>query len=341
MLFAAAAIAAVVLEPSLETVLGRVADILLVTSGSIIAWKTDQQSIGWILVALGFIFSLATGVLTAVAESGGGASQGLLDALIAVLVLLIYLILIFPSGRLPSRLARVVAVGSVIGGVLVAVVEYRLSVSSPDSDSFFGVLVFAALMAVAVLVQILHLKHRSAVERKQLKWFLYALAVSATIYIVMGIGGVPDDIFLLGDAVATSLWPVAILVAITRYRLYEIDRVVSKSVAYAIVVGLIAAVYLIGAVWLPTQLVGEQSPVFVAGTTLAIAALFDPARRRVVGWVDRRFNRSRYDAEKVITAFSDRLRDEVDMDRLASDSLAVVDETVQPSTVGIWMRSEA
>lgn len=143
------------------------------------------------------------------------------------------------------------------------------------------------------------------------------------------------------------LVPTSIAVAITRYRLFDIDRLVSRTVAYVIVAALLAAVY-VALVVLPGLIIGGQGddgssadapPVVVAAATLAVAALFNPLRRRVVTLVDRKFNRSRYDAEKVISRFSERLRDEVDLERLAEDSLSVVDETVQPATAGIWLRS--
>ncbi|MGH8915549.1 MAG: hypothetical protein ACRDZM_13655, partial [Acidimicrobiia bacterium] len=126
-----------------------------------------------------------------------------------------------------------------------------------------------------------------------------------------------------------------------RYRLFEIDRLISRTVTYAIVAGVLAAVYGLGAVWLPTQVVGQQTPLFVAGSTLAAAALFNPLRRTVMRWVDRRFHRSRYDPEQIADEFATKLRDQVDTEQLAADWAGVVTGTLQPSAVGVWVREDS
>ncbi|MGH8947860.1 MAG: hypothetical protein ACRDXF_03290, partial [Acidimicrobiia bacterium] len=133
----------------------------------------------------------------------------------------------------------------------------------------------------------------------------------------------------------------AVTLAILRYRLFEIDRLISRTVTYAVVAGALALVYGVGAIWLPSRIVGEQTPLFVAGSTLAVAALFNPLRRRVMRWVDRRFNRSSYDLEQITDRFAARLRDQVDADRLADDWAKVVTGTLQPSAVGVWVRGDA
>lgn len=131
--------------------------------------------------------------------------------------------------------------------------------------------------------------------------------------------------------------PIAIGVAITKYRLYEIDRLISRTLSYALIVGLLAVVFSVGAVGLPTLLEVDQ-PLFVAGSTLAVAALFDPLRRRIHSWVDRRFNRSRYDTQVVMDRFSATLNDQVEADALIEDWLGVVIETMRPGAISIWMR---
>jgi uncharacterized membrane protein len=138
--------------------------------------------------------------------------------------------------------------------------------------------------------------------------------------------------------VATLLIPISIALAIVRHRLFDIDRLISRTVAYTVVVGTLAAVYVAGAVWLPTQVTGDQSPIFVAGSTLAVAALFNPLRRRVIGWVDRRFNRERYDAQHVVAELTHRLKNRIDVDGIAEESIAVINQVVQPSSVGVWVR---
>jgi hypothetical protein len=130
----------------------------------------------------------------------------------------------------------------------------------------------------------------------------------------------------------------SVTLAILRYRLFDIDRLISRSVTYAVVAGALALVYGFGAVWLPSRIVGEQTPLFVAGSTLAVAGLFNPMRRRVMRSVDRRFNRSSYNLEQITDLFTARLRDQLDADRLIEDWARVVDKALQPSLLGIWVR---
>jgi hypothetical protein len=132
----------------------------------------------------------------------------------------------------------------------------------------------------------------------------------------------------------------SIALAVLRYRLYDFDRVVSRTASYALLVLILGAVYVVGAVWLPTRIVGEESPLFVAGTTLAVAALFTPIRRRVMNWVDRRFYRSRYQMELVIHEFSSHLQDQVDPDQMASACVGLITDTLRPTTAGVWVRGE-
>jgi hypothetical protein len=142
------------------------------------------------------------------------------------------------------------------------------------------------------------------------------------------------ELLLVAGVVAI---PAAVAIAVLRYRLYEIDRLVSRTVGYVVVLGVLTAVYVVGAVWLPTRLLGEQTPLFVAASTLTVAGLFGPLRRRVVVWVDRRFYRARYDADRVAEAFSSRLRDEIDMANLTADWVGVVAMTLKPTTIGVWV----
>jgi len=134
--------------------------------------------------------------------------------------------------------------------------------------------------------------------------------------------------------------PVAIGVAILRYRLYDIDRIVSRTVGYGVVTGLLVGVY-VGLVTGVSRLTPGGSSLAVAASTLAVAALFQPVRRRVQSVVDRRFNRSRYDAARTIDAYSARLREQVDLDSVHRDLLAVVRGTMQPASVGLWLREPA
>jgi hypothetical protein len=161
--------------------------------------------------------------------------------------------------------------------------------------------------------------------------------------VVIGTFGADDRV---GTAIGTAASiimsvgiPVTIGIAITRYRLYEMDRLLSRTVTYAVVIVLLTAVYF-GAIAVLTTVLPSDSPLAVAASTLAAAALFTPLRRRVQGWVDRRFNRSRYDTEKVMDRFTDGLRDEVDGDEMVRGWLSVVSQTMQPTFAGVWVRED-
>jgi hypothetical protein len=163
-------------------------------------------------------------------------------------------------------------------------------------------------------------------------------------FIVFGIGVLAEfggyqhsivaNVFLPAGLV---LIPVAIAVAITRYRLYEIDRLISRTVSYIVVIGLLAAVFF-GVVTAASALLETDSDLAIATSTLAVAALFNPLRKRLQGWVDGRFNRSRYDAQKVMDLFVGSLRDQVDPVRVIDGWVGVVAETIQPAAAGVWVR---
>jgi hypothetical protein len=180
------------------------------------------------------------------------------------------------------------------------------------------------------------------VERLQLKWFLLAclsfVAALSTEFIFEGLG-YPEAPFLVDLWIDVSLIsiPVAATLAILRYRLYDIDRIISRTVSYAIVIGLLALVYALGVTGL-TTLLDTDSPLVVAASTLAAAALFNPLRRWVQRRVDHRFNRSRYDAERVMASFTGSLRDQVDPDQVLEGWVSVVNETMKPAAAGVWVR---
>ncbi len=189
------------------------------------------------------------------------------------------------------------------------------------------------------------LRRARGVERAQLRWLVWSMA-----FIVVGfiVGLVGDSIFVngLGGAVwlpaivAFCLPPVAIGIAILRYRLYEIDRIISRTISYGVVTLVLASLFVI--VVLAAQAVlgplTGSSTIAVAGSTLLVATLFQPIRRRVQRLVDRRFNRNRYDADRTVAAFAGRLRDEVDLEALRAEILATVSEAVEPSAVSLWLR---
>jgi len=198
------------------------------------------------------------------------------------------------------------------------------------------------LLAIPAVVSIFIRFRRSAdVERLQLRWFAFgvsSLVVTFVLFLLL-----PVDLGDLENNVMNLLLIgvfFSIALAILRYRLYEIDRLISRTVSYGLVVGLLGLFFAVGAVWLPTTLEVE-SQLFVAATTLAVAALFNPVRRRMQRWVDHRFNRSRFVAEQVVDEFAGSLQDQVDLDGVVDGWGGVVEQTMQPESAGVWVRRQS
>jgi hypothetical protein len=182
-----------------------------------------------------------------------------------------------------------------------------------------------------------------AEQRQQLKWFAYAIGLLLLILIIPSFP-LPNLVHQLTGILGTvAVWGIAAAVgiAVLRYRLYDIDQIVSRTLVYGLLSALLAGVYM-SAVLILGQLFGgmggDPPSWVVAGATLAVAALFQPARRRIQGVVDRRFNRRKYDAARTVEVFRTRLRDEVDLDALSAELLAVVDQTIQPTRASLWLR---
>jgi hypothetical protein len=186
------------------------------------------------------------------------------------------------------------------------------------------------------------------VQRQQLKWFTYATLLGFGTWAMLGFTGVHDRLADPLQAIVTILigWliPVTIGVAILRYRLYDIDRLINRTLVYGLLTALLGAVYagvVLGLGELFGGISAKPSSWAVAGATLTVAAVFQPARRRIQAIVDRRFSRRKYNAAKTVEAFSLRLRDEVDLDALSTELLAVVDQTIQPTRASLWLRPSA
>jgi hypothetical protein len=195
-------------------------------------------------------------------------------------------------------------------------------------------LAFAATGAAAVASLAFRYRRARTAERAQLKWLVYAAAVIVVAELASALLASTN----LQNAISSgtlALVPLAIGVAVLRYRLYDIDRIISRTLAYAIVTGLLIAIYA-GLVLLATQVLGIHSAVAVAAATLIAAALFNPVRRRVQHRVDRRFNRARYDAETTVAAFAARLKDATDLDTVRADLATVVQAALEPAQVWIW-----
>jgi hypothetical protein len=268
------------------------------------------------------------------------------------------LLMVFPTGRLPSRRWRPVAWAAGAVFVLAALSSPLLPGSPADGlrpnpiaiPALEGVLRLAYATANAVLFGVIlaalvslvvRFRRATGVERQQLKWFAYGTALLLLLPVAGAVGARLGDTAgeLLVAAIVSAL-PVAIGIAVLRYRLYDIDRLVNRTVVYGLLTVLLAGVYA-GLVFALSQLLNpadQQSALAVAASTLVVAALFQPARRRIQGLVDRRFNRRRYDAARTVAAFSTRLRDQIELDTLSTELLAVVDQTVQPVQLSLWLR---
>jgi hypothetical protein len=330
------------------------------TVGALLAWKRPGNPIGWLLSATGLAYAAAvSGVFLMHFPRTLALARWLGWIWLLSLGLCVFVVLLFPSGNLPSRRWRPVAwaagaglAGWVLGNAFAPTI---LSSSRPmpnpvgltglAGDMFKimaagGVVLIAATGLAALLSLAFRYRRARTAERAQLKWLVYAgaLIVAALLVPAGRIVGPGDSASNLQNAMssgAVALVPVAIGIAILKYRLYDIDRVISRTLAYAIVTALLAGIYA-GLVLLATQVFRFSSPVAIAAATLAAAALFSPLRRRVQRMVDRRFNRARYDAETTVAAFVARLKDEVDLDSVRDDLASVVQTALEPAHVWVW-----
>jgi hypothetical protein len=201
-------------------------------------------------------------------------------------------------------------------------------------------LTFLASLSGGVAAIAVRFRRSTGVVRQQVKWVMFSLIVFVIVLLVrlfleQWTGGILFDTLFVASI---AFVPVSVAIAITRFRLYDIDRLLSRTVGYSAVIAILVLIYVAGAVWLPTTVVGGEAPLFVAASTLAAAALFNPLRRRVLASVDRRFYRERFDSEEVVQHLADRVRDETDLDSIVDEALAAVSETIQPNSVGIWMK---
>ena len=265
--------------------------------------------------------------------------------------------LLLPNGHLRSRRWRLVAITSVTGLILVMVAGplspgplEEMGIDNPFGLPGAAGTVAAALTIVGVLLHwfslppaamcvVLRFRASEGVERQQLRWVAAGVAGAVGLMVIgvpSGLGFAPNWISYLVFP-ALLLPPVAIGVAVLRYRLYDLDRVISRTLTYGLLTVLLGLGY-VGAVLGLGRLLPEGSSLVVAAATLAVAALFQPLRRRVQQLVDRRFNRRRYDAVRTVDGFATRLRDQVDLDALHGELLAVVDQTMQPTQVSLWLR---
>jgi hypothetical protein len=341
--------------------------------GFVVAWRKPRNPLGWCLLGLVVAGALSDdGSLYAIAAyrvRHGALPLGWVAMLAqpawAIVVVLIGLsVLIFPDGTLPSPRLRWVLWLYLAIGLLWMTSAYVLTVDAilrhdirvdsggnllaldngPSSPHWWNVLQGVLLVAVAVSTlvslagQAVSYRRSSGERRQQLKWLLGGFAVGLAGLVLAGALSHATGFWsVVGHVALFALFavPVSMGVAILKYRLYDIDRVLSRTLAYAIVTGLLIGVYA-GLVLLAQQVLRFSSPVAVAASTLAAAALFNPVRRRVQHAVDRRFNRARYDADQTIAAFAARLQDAVDLDTVRADLAGVVQTALEPAHLTVW-----
>ncbi len=338
------------------------------TVGAVLASRRPRHPVGWLLLALALSL-VATAVAAQYLVYGLLVRPGALPAaryaalyypatVFTALALIGFVLLLTPTGSLPSPRWRWWARGMVAAPVVLLLVvtlapgpldpRYQAVGGPFDFRGLGGVVLVAnrvalAVTTLAVLVAAGSLVVRSrrarGTERQQLRWVALAAALVALGGVVVLAGLALDATALLSWAAGAcmAVLPVAIGAAILRYRLYDLDRIVSRTLAYGLLTVLLGGGYA-GVVLGLGQLLGQDSPLVVAAATLAVAAAFQPARRRVQRAVERRFNRRRYDAVRTIQAFSARLRQQVDLDTLTAELLAVVEQTMQPTRVSLWLR---
>jgi len=334
--------------------------------GLVVAWHRPRNPIGWFMLALGpgFISQIDSGLYDVISYRLGHQLP-LAPAVLVFyhvsepgLALLPLIILLFPDGRLPSRAWRRAVSGYLILTLADVIVQAQMSVyaithhrtevdtsgqlllSNGVYGAFFapvGIIFFASWI-ISVGYQVVSWRRASGERRQQLSWLLAGGAVALASFVAAAFAGaahggwqVVSDVLVCG----VGALPAGMGVAILRYRLYEIDRIISRTLAYAIVTGLLVGVYA-GLVLLATRVLSVSSPVAVAASTLAAAALFNPLRRRVQRVVDRRFNRVRYDGERTVEAFAARLKDAVDLDTVRTDLAGVVSRALEPAHVSVW-----
>ncbi len=346
------------------------------TVGAVIAPRTPSDNrIGWLFCVVGLLFAVAHfsaeyAIYTLLAAPGSSLAGGEAAAWLASWLWLVQLgsvvlvILLFPDGRLPSRgwrwFARLGAFLVLVGAVwnalapgpIIALGPIRnpLGVESLPNAYQTAEGAVNTLMLVAAISLFIRLRRAREPERQQIKWFVYAIALVVSAAIVTypvseAIGSVwLHWIGFVPFIVGVMSIPVSMGIAILRYRLYEIDIIINRTLVYGSLTVMLVAVYLGGIVVLQRAFVlltGEQSTLAVVASTLLIAALFTPLRRRIQSFIDRRFYRRKYDARKTLEAFSAHLRDETDLQALSDDLVGVVRETMQPAHASLWMRPDA
>jgi hypothetical protein len=359
-------------EPRPATAIAVVGAIILVTVsaatvGAVLASRRPRHPVGWLLLGVGLALNVSLLVQSYVKYGllarpgslpGARYLAGFTDSTVPIwLSCAGFVLLLTPTGSLPSprwrwwaRLAAVAPVVVVLGSVVQPDPLAPDYLGNPLAIPALGrVLVVPAVAGVVVVLVsllvgawslVVRFRRAGGVERQQLRWLAYAAALAAGLLVVALVAGfvlAKDEVVSASLALGMALLPLATGAAILRYRLYDLDRIISRTLAYGLLTVLLGGGYA-GVVLGLGQLLGRDSSLVVAVATLAVAAAFQPARRRVQQLVDRRFNRRRYDAARTIAAFSARLRQQVDLDTLTAELLGVVELTMQPTSASLWLR---
>ncbi len=344
------------------------------TVGAVIASRRlPDNPIGWLFCTAGLVFAVVHfaaqyAIYTLLAAPGSLLPAGEAAAWISSwlwvpqLGLVVFVVLLFPTGRLPGSRWRWFARLSVLliltGTGLVAIdpepirslgpIQNPLGIESMPSLSWTVEAVMFALIFVATASLFMRLHYSRGIERQQIKWITYAAVTGISGAILMytiseatdvlwleGVGFVLLTIGLVGI-------PISMGIAILRYRLFEIDLIINRTLVYgllSVMLGLVYSSSVTGLQYLFSLLIGQGDTLAIVASTLAIAALFNPLRGRIQGFIDRRFYRRKYDAAKTLEAFGARLREETDLEKISDDLVGVVRETMQPSHVSLWLSS--
>ncbi|MGH2465346.1 MAG: hypothetical protein ACRDGI_07790 [Candidatus Limnocylindrales bacterium] len=364
------------LVATITVISSSIAALALGTTGAVLVTRLPGNPIGWLLWAGGFILAFASGI-SSIAGSmftsniAGAVWLYWLSNLLwvpAVVMVALFVPLLFPTGHLPSRRWRavvIVAFVSVAAVVLEAAVGPFTPGSAPygiDNPLAVGgtVASIAAILSGASTLtgfvcfplvaasMVLRYRRASGVERAQLRWFAAVAALIGPAFAIGIVTGSATDGIVL--VISNLVWlliffglvllPIAIGLAILRYRLYEIDRLISRTLMYGALTVILALVYLGSILLIQTLLASftRSNELAVAASTLLVAALFQPIRGRLKRAADRRFNRARYDGDRELAAFAGRLRDEVDLTQVSTEIAATVQRILQPVSASIWLR---
>lgn len=344
---------------------------LITLLGSLIAVRQPKNRIAWLLFGIGLAVLVEfSSQLFLIAEPAStsppslAALVGVHVALPSALYMFLLIAIIFPSGRfLSNRQALVALPGAILLPVLFLVAMFTKEIGPPYPTEelawtvtnpigflpaslltlvaafVFLVLIIMALDGVFLLIFRYH--RSSLVTRAQIRWMLLATLILGGGVVLVGVTSSSQTIAgALILQVAFAPIPLCITIAITRYRLFEIDRIISRTIAYALIVGILGLLFAAGVVWIPSALGLEDTPILVAASTLAVAALFNPLRKRVQRAVDKKFNRSSYQAESVIEDFAAQLQQSLSVQQLSDTWLKAVDSQFEPAIFGVWFKPQ-